>query len=194
MNSSKSIIDKIIGDSRICADENLAQAGEKAEAISMRAEAESAKQLKECEQSLPQRRQVIIDRRTTVAKLDARRLVLGAKKEGIDLAFAASADALCKLKDKEYLQIIGGMITKNAEDGDEVVISESDKHRITAEFIGEIAKKANRKISLAKNYGDFVGGIILSGRNCDKNLTFESELGVLRENIEPQIAGILYKE
>ena len=81
---------------------------------------------------------------------------------------------------------------KYAEDGDTVIISEIDKTRITQKFIDDMAKKLGIKLTLAKEYGTFNGGVILAGKNSDKNFSFDMELMSIKEECETQIADMLF--
>ena len=83
---------------------------------------------------------------------------------------------------------------KFAEDGEVVIISEVDKGRVTQKFIDDTAKKLGIKLTLSKELGSFHGGVILSGKNSDKNLSFDMELMSIKEECETQIADMLFEE
>ena len=55
-----------------------------------------------------------------------------------------------------------------------------------------MAKKLGIKLTLAKEYGTFNGGVILAGKNSDKNLSFDMELMSIKEECETQIADMLF--
>ena len=69
-----------------------------------------------------------------------------------------------------------------------------DKNRITQKFIDDVAKKLAIKLTLSKELGNFNGGVVLAGKNSDKNLSFDMELLGIREEYETQIANMLFEE
>lgn len=133
-----------------------------------------------------------VGRRMTVAEMDGKKLLSAVKAEIVDEVFAAAKKSLLNLPDAEYRELVREMIAKNAEDGDEVVFSKADKKRLPASFVEEIAKDSGLKIKLSKEYGDFDGGVILRGKNADKNMTFEVELAEFREEREAEIGRRLF--
>ena len=137
-------------------------------------------------------RDEIVRRKITVANLEVKKLLLQAKKEIIDKAFAEALDAV-KADEKGYLALIKRMLSF-AEDGDEVVIAESDKDLVTPAFVQQCAKEYGKKFSLSSAYGNFVGGVVLSSKGSDKNLTLEVELASVRSECEPALADILFGE
>ena len=74
-----------------------------------------------------------------------------------------------------------------------VIAAKSDEKVVTAAFVAAIAKSAKVKIKLAKERGDFLGGVILSGEKYDKNLTLEEDLRALRGDCETLVAEALFK-
>ena len=134
-------------------------------------------------------RDEIVKRRITVANLEAKKLILQAKKEIIDKAFENAKKALIEDK-KAYKEIITSML-KYAEDGDKITICENDSKLITNKFVKETTGK---DVTINKEYGNFVGGIIITGENSDKNLTLDVELKAVREQIETEIAEMLFGE
>lgn len=192
MNGKEAIIEKIREDARIKANSTLEEGATRA-----REEIEVAKndariyKEKNREESYAERDN-ILQRKETVANLDVKKLMLQAKKEVIDRAFAEAVSAI-KSDEKKYKELIGRMIAF-AEDGDEVVVSESDKKVLTETFLKEEAAKRGKKIKAFSSSEAFVGGIVLKGNGVDKNLTLENELSIVRSEYEKDIANILFGE
>jgi len=119
---------------------------------------------------------------------------MSAKSKAVDNLFQKTLEQLALLDKKKYLAIIENLLKKYAEDGDIVIISSQDKGKITQKFVDDIAKNMGIKLSLAKDFGSFNGGVILAGKNSDKNLSFDMELLQLREECETQISSMLFEE
>ena len=113
-----------------------------------------------------------VARRITVADLDVRKLLLGAKQEVIGEVFEKVYEKLLALPKAQYLAFVEKLINATAEDGDEVVMSKDNV--LAEEDIKslKVYKEKNLKISTEK--GDFMGGVKLIGVKCDKDLTFKA--------------------
>lgn len=194
MAGTEAIINKILADAKEKADKILSQAEMDSALVLEKAQEEcetARKELSIIKQSIVDE---AIERRKTVAELDVKKIVLKAKKDAIDKAFLLAKEELVSLPADKYVGLVSSMIASYCEDGDIVTISSKDKDVITSEIIADIANKKNIKLSLASNYGDFSGGVILSNNGIDKNLTFDVELKVLREELETTIANMIFNK
>ncbi len=192
MAGTEAIINKIIADAKAKAEQILEQAKVDSQAVLDSAVTECEQNTKAC----MSKKQAVIDetiaRRKTVAELDVKKIVLKAKKDAIDKAFDLAKEDLVNLSSADYLKLVSSMIETYVEDGDIVTISSKDKDIITDKLVKDIASKKGVKLTLSKEYGDFTGGVILSNNGIDKNLTFDVELKVLREELETTIASMIF--
>ncbi len=194
MNSSKVILDKIINDSTAIINENIKRANDTASEIISKAQADADAQVADFKSGLKAEYNEILRRGEVVANLDAKKILMSAKSKAVDNLFQKTLEQLALLDKKKYLAIIKNLLKKYAEDGDIVIISSQDKGKITQKFVYDIAKNMGIKLSLAKDFGSFNGGVILAGKNSDKNLSFDMELLQLREECETQISSMLFEE
>lgn len=192
MSGKDAIIEKIRADARQKANSTLEEGNRKAqEAISIAYNDAKIYKEKNMAESYAERDE-IVRRKITVANLEVKKLLLQAKKEIIDRAFEEAIQAV-KADKKGYEALIKRMLSF-AEDGDEVIVSEKDKDLVTEAFVAKCAKEYGKNITLGKTYGDFAGGIVLTGKGSDKNLTLEVELNTVRSEYEPAIAELLFGE
>lgn len=194
MNSSKVILDKIINDNTAIINENIKRANDTASEIISKAQADADAQVADFKSGLKAEYNEILRRGEVVANLDAKKILMSAKSKAVDNLFQKTLEQLALLDKKKYLAIIKNLLKKYAEDGDIVIISSQDKGKITQKFVDDIAKNMGIKLSLAKDFGNFNGGVILAGKNSDKNLSFDMELLQLREECETQISSMLFEE
>ena len=185
------IIDKILSDSKERANNIVAEAQLKAKNIvdsaKLEAKAYSSKTLKK----LDEERDAIITRRETVANLEARKIELGAKQRVIDEVFKRALSRLSELPEKEYQDLIVGML-EYAEDGDIVTVNKSCKSMLPKVFFTSYSKLKGIKLGYNTQGGSFEGGMILSNGKIDKNFTFEAELDELRAKLLPEIVAKLF--
>lgn len=132
----------------------------------------------------------ILRRKITVANLEAKKIMLSAKQQIIGQIFEQSVDIIRK-EEKAYKKMLKGML-QFADNGDVLTISKHDKAIFTKDFIDSALKDKGIKVTLNKKLAQFSGGIILSNEHSNKNFTLETELALLRNEIEPQIAQMLF--
>ena len=137
-------------------------------------------------------RDEIIRRKITVANLEVKKLLLAAKQELLGRAFSDACAAIHNDK-KGYEALLIGMM-KCADDGDEITFAEADKEFVTDKWFAEATKQAAKRLKKSASFGDFSGGILITGSGSDKNFTLEVELAGVREEYEPEIAKLLFGE
>ncbi len=191
MSGKDAIIEKIRSDAREIAVSTSEEASRRGMEIIRQAQ-ENAKLYheKHMEESAAERDE-ILQRKTTVANLEVKKMLLAAKQELISKSFADAA-ALIRA-DKRYPDMLEGML-KNANDGDVVTFSERDKDLVSSGWFETAAQKIGKKITMNTVFGSFLGGIVLSSGGSDKNLTLEVELAGVRDGYEPEIAAMLFGE
>lgn len=192
MDGQQKIIDKILSDATHDAGEMLSEAVKKAEALVAAKQAEADAEYDLSVEEARKAGEEVVRRRLTVADLEVKKLLLSAKKQAVDEAFEESLKKLLALPKEEYAALVGSMIASAADDGDVVVISENDKNVLTKAFFDKISAKIGKKLTLSDTFGSFRGGVMLLGKGVDKNLTFESELALLRDEVEPEVAKIMF--
>lgn len=192
MDGQQKIIDKILSDATHDAGEMLSEALKKAEALVAAKQAEADAEYDLSVEEARKAGEEVVRRRLTVADLEVKKLLLSAKKQAVDEAFEESFKKLLALPKEEYTALVESMIASAADDGDVVVISENDKNVLTKAFFDKISAKIGKKLTLSDTFGNFRGGVMLLGKGVDKNLTFESELALLRDEVEPEVAKIMF--
>ena len=192
MDGQQKIIDKILSDAKHDAGEMLSEALKKAEALVAAKQSEADAEYDLSVEEARKAGEEVVRRRLTVADLEVKKLLLSAKKQAVDEAFEESLKKLLALPKEEYTALVGSMIASAADDGDVVVISENDKSVLTKAVFDKISAKIGKKLTLSDTFGNFKGGVMLLGKGVDKNLTFESELALLRDEVEPEVAKIMF--
>ena len=189
--SKEAIVEKIISDAHLKADSIVAEANAKADEI-ISAAAEECKEYMYSFKSETDKMIFDVDARTkTVAELDARKLTLAAKTKVLDVVYERTLENLRNLDKEAYSALVFGIL-ENAKDGDVVTISKREKDIVTKESLAEFAKKKGIKLTLAEQFGDFDGGIVLGGNGVDKNFTFEVEVALLKEQTEAKTAKEIF--
>lgn len=195
MNDKDAIISKIIDNANLKSQEIIKEASlEKVEIL--KKAREEAKNYRN--QILPDINSYInelVSRGEILSNLESKKMILAKKKSIIDDVFKLALQDL-KIKENQpiYKKLVEKMIKENSEDGDKIQFSETDKNLFDDKFLQSIAKKIGINLKIDKNYGKFMGGVLISNKNCDKNLTIELELENIRAKIEPKLAKTIFGE
>ena len=138
-------------------------------------------------------------RMLAVAQLEMRKDILTVKQELIDKAMEEARKAIIHMPREEYRDMIARMLIGSAEGDEEVVFSKADSERLDKGLIEEVntnlkeqGKKGNLKLS--PDRGSFDGGFILRSGGMEINNTFESIIRMSRDELESQVAHILFGE
>lgn len=131
----------------------------------------------------------LVVRRQTVARLDANKLLLGARRDVINGIYEKALDILCALPESDYVAFIEKLLVKYAESGDVVIFSSACRF---TDKLKKLSVIANKNLKISEKSGAFSGGLILESGICDKNLTFEAILSEERERGEGSISEELF--
>lgn len=194
------IIRRIEEDAGARAEEILQQAHEEARAIQDKAYEQAQKVrddiLKKAETDAAEAKR----RMRMAAQLQMRKDILSAKQEMIERAFEEALQRLEVMDAEQYRQYIRHWILSADIDGDEeIIISEKDMERITPDFIETINQelKARGKAGtmfLSPEHRSMRGGFILRKGGIEANNSIEALMHAYREELEPEIAGVLFGE
>lgn len=193
MQGKEAIIEKIISDATVRGEAVIDDAKFKATEIENVAKAVCASMADNAEKERAAAVNDVLTRSKTVAELDAKKLLFDAKNQVVALTFETALNKVKNLPKEKYAKLVMDMLSM-AEDGDVVTISKREKDVLTEAVIKEFAAKKKIKLTLNKEFGEFDGGIILSGSGVDKNLTFETEFQLLKDELEETVAKKLFAE
>lgn len=131
----------------------------------------------------------IRERGESSSRIERKKALTRAKAEVVDGVFDAVRNKLIALDKQKTLEFFSSIIEKNAEEGDKIVLS-SRHADIKDDLIKELGKKNLRfDVSL----GDTIdGGLILSGKNSDKDYSFDAIVGFCKETMRAETAKKLF--
>jgi V/A-type H+-transporting ATPase subunit E len=139
-----------------------------------------------------------IRRQISLRELEARKAVLAEKGGLIDKVFDRALEELRERDRKGGYSLTGKLLLGAIEVGDEeVILSPEDRKGIGASFIeglnGELRKAGKRgEVRIAEETRDIGGGFILRRGRAETNGSFVTLLAMLRDDIETEVAGILF--
>lgn len=193
------IIQRVMDDAQARAEAIKEEASKKAEAVESEARGKANRRK---EQILEQARKSAAEQKSRiigVAQLEARKKLLGAKQEMIGKAFQKALDELSGMEEREYLSVVRNLLLETADTGTETVISnERDQKRLTEDFWKEVNKSLAEQdkkgeLKLAEETRPIKGGFILQRSGLEMNCSFESLLERKRDELEYEVAELLFK-
>ena len=190
MKSTEGIIEKILLDARERAKE-ITDKAEFDKALCEKAtEKWTSDYLNEQRTALKKQTQDIVDRKLMLSKLDKRKIALATKQEIIEEIIQKVLGELQGLKKRDYLAYVVKLLQENANDGDQIVLS-CDKILCKQDLESlDVVKQKN--LTFANSCGGFLGGIMLVGKVCDKDLSFKAVIEENRESIISKVTAELF--
>ena len=190
MDGTKAIINKIIDDAKGKASSIISDAESIANEKKNQAESFALEYSKAQLSIAKKEADEIIERNVIVAKLDVRKALLARKQELISKVFDAATTKLRKIDKQTYIKLIEKLLVDFADSGDVVTLSIDNV--ISKEDVEKLEIYTSKNLSVSTKRGSFIGGILLSSNNCDKDLTFEAIILEKRELLASTISNKLF--
>lgn len=185
MNDNQAIINKIISDAENASSSAVSSAEAQAQAAIASARAQAEEDLRSERENAEKEGESLLSRRMTIARLDGKKVLLGAKQQIVSDTFAKALNKLCSAPEAEYFALVKKGVQKYAEPGDTVVLSEK------APFGADKLQSAVAGITVLKQ-GKFKGGAVISGAKRDTDLSFEALVADYYEKRSGEVARAIF--
>ncbi|WP_317310895.1 V-type ATP synthase subunit E family protein [Clostridium thermobutyricum] len=129
------------------------------------------------------------------AELKVRNEKLLSKGKVIDEVFNMSVENLCQMNENDFRNFVkSSILSLNIEGDENIILNTNGKKAINEAFIKEINNELKDKgnLKLSQSEGKFRGGFILEKNGIEINYTFEALVQSLREELEFEVANILF--
>lgn len=187
----------------------LNDAEERKESILKEANEEKAKIVSKKEALAKSEEATMVEKAKTEAKTAKERIISGAelksrnekltaKQAVIDKVFENSIEKLCKMSDQEIKEFIKNKIVNADIVGDEtIILNEKGNKLVDANLLKEInsellAKGKKGELTISKEVRNFKGGFILEKDGIEINNTFEDLVNSERDDLEFEVAKVLF--
>jgi V/A-type H+-transporting ATPase subunit E len=130
------------------------------------------------------------------ARLELRKELLATKRRLLDDVFNSAGQRLKELGDDEYCGLMGKLMAKAVQTGDEEIVVGRNENRIDAGLVEQVNRqlgsinKGNLKLSQEKGNFDF--GFMLKRGKIKVNVSLPVLLAQAREKLEIELAGELF--
>jgi len=131
------------------------------------------------------------------AESQKRQMVLREKQSLIASVFDKALEKLSTMSSDEYEELLLNMIASSAKGTEELILGPEDRARLGKDFINianERLKNEGKRGQLRLSYSpqSLGGGFILKTGGISLNLTSPALLNVLRDELEPEVAKLLF--
>ncbi len=166
----------------------LKEATEKALAV-------ADKELSDAKEAIQRDTDIVIAR----AETERRQAVLGEKQDLVEGVFDGALASLLDLPGDDYKNLLVEAVVRSSSGGEEIVLGSKDKSKLGTDFQDRLraALKAQGKSEQVKiTYDDHVlgGGFILKRGGISLNATFPAVVKELSDELEIEVARILFAE
>ncbi|WP_142414738.1 V-type ATP synthase subunit E [Hathewaya massiliensis] len=187
MSNIENLTSKIIEDSKREAETMLSKAKKEAEEL-LNSKIKTAQNVKEdLLQKAVLEAKSKKDRIISGAELKARNEKLKAKQEVIDRVFKDTIAKLSTMNEEEFTNFLKSSISSlELQGGEELLVSKDLKKWINSEVVESL------NLKLSKEERDIPSGFIIINNGIELNYTFEALVLSLREDLEYQVASILF--
>ncbi len=139
-----------------------------------------------------------IERLGSVAQLEARKRLLGARQEILEETFDAAQKQLLDMPEKDYIHLLAQLAVEGSSTGSEaLVLSVTDRSRYGKRVVAaanemlEAAGK-NASMTLSEESREFTGGLYIQNGKIETNCTFPAIIRTLREEMASEVARVLF--
>lgn len=198
MNGIEKITQRIDQDAQAEIDAIIAQAQTEADAITARYAAQAEKETADIVARGKVHAQERKERLASMADMEAKKVVLGAKQQMLDEAFALALEKLAGLPEEQYVALLTSLAVEASATGKEkIILSQSDRARYGV----KVATGANEKLAAAGKPASLTlseetrpirGGLLLSDGDVEVNCAFETLIRLSRSELSGEVLKILF--
>ncbi|MDR0491631.1 MAG: hypothetical protein LBH28_10360 [Oscillospiraceae bacterium] len=139
-----------------------------------------------------------LERQSSLAALESKKLVLATQQEMIAAAFELAATLILKLPEREYIEFLAKLACTAALTGTEkIFLSKADTQRIGRNVLnaansGLKMSGRNASLTLSDSPANIRGGLILSGGDIEANCSIDALIAQYRNELSPRVANVLF--
>lgn len=140
------------------------------------------------------------DRIIARAKMDARNNLLSAKQDVIERILDLAERKIESMDSSQYSEFIYSLLLNSVESGDEeIIFSEKDKARIDKDIISKVnvqlvSQNKNGNLKISSETRNIKSGFILKHGGIEINCSINSQIRILRDSLEGELAELLFSK
>jgi V/A-type H+-transporting ATPase subunit E len=198
--SIESLVDKIMSDTKKASSEIEKKATDEARACDEKTKEEIQRIEKAGREKAARLSQERKQRMISMAELEDRKNLLGVKQEVIEEAFSAAVEKVLSFDPEYYGDFLINLILQADPQGsEEILVNETDRARLGNGWVGHLNQRLEQagkksEMAIGEEIRHIRGGAILRKGRKEVNCSLESILLSKRNELETEVAGILFKD
>lgn len=191
MKDKEVILQKIIQDAQSDAQDIIFNAQEDSRKTLLECNEKAQAFVEESNAKATSEGEKFIERQKTLARLDAKKVILNAKQQLVKRAFDLAKEMLLGMSKQDYLSFVQKQIQKYASSGDKVILCASAPISSTEVCAFGCVSELNLRVE--KGPEDFGGGIKIVGEKRDIDLSFGALISAYGETHAQEVSTALFK-
>ena len=174
-------IDRVLGGAKAKAEETAARYKAQADA--------EEKELGERNERAAAERE---ERLVSMAQMESRKILLAARQEMVEQAYALALDKLSGLPEAEYVNVLADLLVQASSTGKEEAVFSAKDQKVGRTAVGKANAKPGLNLTLSKDTADIRGGFLLRDKNVEVNCAFETLVRLARAETSGAVAKTLF--
>ena len=194
---AENVVAKILADARAEGEKIKRQAQEKQAAEQAKLDDQLAQYNKQTDSLAQKAAEAESSHLLAAARMQIAKELLTEKRKILDEVFEQAHRQLLNLPDRQYRQVIAGLMVRAVETGNEEVVVDKNEKRIDQELVNQVnqrlAGQNKGNLRLSDQRQELGGGFILKRGKIRTNVSFEVLLNQARKELEIELAKELFE-
>lgn len=134
--------------------------------------------------------EAIAERAESQSGIEQRNMQLSARRSAIDAAFSLAMEKLQSYPQDKMTAFLSSIAEKQMSDNAELIFNAKDRE--LGQKVCENLNALGKKAVLSDTQGNFAGGFIIKEGSIETNCTFEVLIKGVAEEVETEVASILF--
>lgn len=195
---AENVVAKILADARAEGEKIKRQAQEKQAAEQAKLDEQLAQYNKQTDALAQKAAEAEKSHLLAAARMQIAKELLTEKRKILDEVFEQARRQLLNLPDRQYRQVIAGLMVRAVETGNEEVVVDKNEKRIDQELVNQVnqrlAGQNKGNLRLSDQRQELGGGFILKRGKIRTNVSFEVLLNQARKELEIELAKELFEK
>ena len=185
------ITSRILFEAENIAENTISEAEKKCETILEEAKARGKEIVEAAEKDSKTEKKNILERGTSVADIDGRKLVLEQKQKYIKTCFDKAVEKIVSMDEDKYIKFLVDTVKDGNCRSGEVILNEKDLNSIGESLNEEIE---NGDFKLSGNISKIKGGLLIKSGSVYMNGSIETVIDEKYSDLAAEVAAILFDD
>ncbi|ETK00460.1 ATP synthase, subunit E [Eubacterium nodatum ATCC 33099] len=189
------ITSRILFEAENIAENTISEAEKKCETILEEAKARGKEIVEAAEKDSKTEKKNILERGTSVADIDGRKLVLEQKQKYIKTCFDKAVEKIVSMDEDKYIKFLVDTVKDGNCRSGEVILNEKDLNSIGENLVKRLNEEiGNGDFKLSGNISKIKGGLLIKSGSVYMNGSVETVIDEKYSDLAAEVAAILFDD